>query len=293
MVANDSGSADEALGWVQAGRHYDVAVVDTNVPGIGATALSAGLHECDAGRELPVVAMTNLGERRLCTIDAPAASVSKPVKTVPLRNALVCALGSDPEPTAAEPPAERTPAERTPAERTPAERTPAVTTPAETTPAGRPLRILLAEDNSINQLVNRLMASKLGHQVDVIDNGIGVLEALRSTSYDVVLMDVQMPGMDGLEATRRIRSDFPSSQQPWVIALTASVDLGDRAAGRAVRRGWMTTSRSRSRPRSSSSLSTPFRYPSPSTAFDESVIAGKLRTAVTTVLTALYQPWRW
>jgi CheY-like chemotaxis protein len=92
------------------------------------------------------------------------------------------------------------------------------------------LRILLAEDNPINQLVNRLIPTKLGHRVDVVENGQEVLDALRTDSYDVVLMDVQMPEMDGLEATRRIRAECAPSRQPWIIALTASADRADRAA---------------------------------------------------------------
>jgi CheY-like chemotaxis protein/HPt (histidine-containing phosphotransfer) domain-containing protein len=93
-----------------------------------------------------------------------------------------------------------------------------------------PLRILLAEDNSINQRVGLLLLEKMGYVADVAGNGIEVLEALRRQPYDLILMDVQMPGMDGLEAARRIRAEFPVERQPRIVALTANVLREQREA---------------------------------------------------------------
>ncbi len=91
-----------------------------------------------------------------------------------------------------------------------------------------PLHLLLAEDNVINQKVELRLLERLGYRADVAANGMEVLEALRRKPYDVVLMDIQMPDMDGIEATRRIRAQWPEDQQPCIIALTAHTMEEDR-----------------------------------------------------------------
>jgi CheY-like chemotaxis protein/HPt (histidine-containing phosphotransfer) domain-containing protein len=91
-----------------------------------------------------------------------------------------------------------------------------------------PLRLLLAEDNATNQKVALHFLAQLGYQADVAANGEEVLTSLRRQGYDVVLMDVHMPEMDGLEATRRIREQWPAEQRPYLIAMTASAMEGDR-----------------------------------------------------------------
>jgi len=94
--------------------------------------------------------------------------------------------------------------------------------------AALPLRILLVEDNATNQKLARLLLERMGYRTDLAFNGLEAVQALHRQPYDVVLMDMQMPEMDGLEATRRIRSDFPAAQQPRIIAMTANALRGDR-----------------------------------------------------------------
>ena len=91
-----------------------------------------------------------------------------------------------------------------------------------------PLHILLAEDDSVNQMVALHMLQKLGYRADVAANGYEVLNALDRQDYDVILMDNRMPEMDGVEATRRIRADLPLEKQPYIVAMTASALEGDR-----------------------------------------------------------------
>ncbi|MDF1665174.1 MAG: response regulator, partial [Planctomycetota bacterium] len=86
-----------------------------------------------------------------------------------------------------------------------------------------PLSILVAEDNRTNQKVIQMVLKKLGYTADVVANGLEAIEALRSKDYDVILMDMHMPEMDGLTATKTIRKDFPEDKQPKIIALTANV----------------------------------------------------------------------
>ena len=91
-----------------------------------------------------------------------------------------------------------------------------------------PLRILLAEDNRVNQKFALLMLRKFGYQADVAINGVQVLQALHHQPYDVVLMDIEMPEMDGLTATRHICQTWSAGDRPRIIALTAYALQEDR-----------------------------------------------------------------
>jgi CheY-like chemotaxis protein len=93
--------------------------------------------------------------------------------------------------------------------------------------ARHPLRILLAEDNIVNQKLALRLLEQMGYRADLASNGIEAVEAVERQSYDVILMDVQMPEMDGLEATRQIVAKWPDTH-PRVIGLTANAMQGDR-----------------------------------------------------------------
>ncbi len=91
-----------------------------------------------------------------------------------------------------------------------------------------PLSILLAEDNPINQIVAASILDEMAYKVELAENGRQAVEALRKKAYDVIFMDMQMPEMDGLEATRYIRAEFPPDRQPIIIAMTANAMDGDK-----------------------------------------------------------------
>jgi signal transduction histidine kinase/DNA-binding response OmpR family regulator/HPt (histidine-containing phosphotransfer) domain-containing protein len=216
IIAVPAASGAEALElFHQAeGQPFDLAILDMQMPGMDGLMLAEAIRQIDRERQLPLVMLTSLGkldnDPRLREF---AAFLNKPVKASQLYNTLVNVFASGaPVSNLAETAAR-----------------PAGTDDVDAHLAERlPLRILLAEDNSTNQKLAVLMLERLGYRPDVAANGLEVLDALHRQSYDLVLMDVQMPEMDGLEATRRIRAEYPSEAQPFIIAMTANVMEGDR-----------------------------------------------------------------
>ncbi|MEZ4300591.1 MAG: ATP-binding protein [Polyangiaceae bacterium] len=96
-----------------------------------------------------------------------------------------------------------------------------------------PLRVLVAEDNPINQRVALMLLERLGYRADVAGNGVEAVEAITTRPYDLILMDVRMPEMDGITATRRIRESVPAHRQPRIVAMTANATVEDREACRS------------------------------------------------------------
>jgi CheY-like chemotaxis protein len=172
--------------------------------------LAGRLRRLPAGKQLPLILLTSLGTR---PPDLPpgVTFLTKPVKAVTLRNTLASVLRA----SAAARPGTNLPGPRRPG------------------PAAPGLRILLAEDNAVNAKVARLMIGRLGHRIDTVSNGREALDAVQRVRYDVVFMDVRMPEMDGLAATRAIRATGPVDRQPRIVAMTASALVDDREACRA------------------------------------------------------------
>jgi PAS domain S-box-containing protein len=207
MEAVATASPTEALARLEEGDRFDVAVLDMMMPEMDGLALAREIRRLRDERELPLVLLTSLG--RLPQAQSAgefAVQLSKPVRASQLYNALVKALAEHVPEAAGERMAE------------------------EGKPATSPLRILLAEDNAVNQQVALKLLDQLGYHADVTSNGLEALAALEQQPYDVVLMDVQMPELDGLEASRRICERWPADDRPRIIAMTANAMPEDRAA---------------------------------------------------------------
>jgi len=165
----------------------------------------------EAGHTLPLVLFTSLG-RKEADERLFAATLAKPLRQSQLFDTLVSLLGSDPTADAA------------------LRAAPAAAKPRmDAGMAGRhPLRILLAEDNVVNQKLALRLLQQMGYRADLASNGIEAIECVERQPYDVVLMDVQMPEMDGLEASRRIVAKWAAHQRPRIVAMTANAMQGDR-----------------------------------------------------------------
>ena len=200
-----------ALALIEAGERFDVAVLDLQMPDMDGSELAEALHRHAPGRDLPCVLLSSLGRSFSERERAPFAAVlNKPLRFSTLFQILVSVLQQE-TPTLAD----------------------GGHTPGPEHGNGREartLRLLLVEDNPVNQRVAAHLLGKLGYKADLAGNGLEALAALARQPYDVLLMDVQMPEMDGLEATRRIVADHPAASRPHIIAMTANAMEGDREA---------------------------------------------------------------
>ena len=200
MRARDTEFPTEALEWILRGDHFDIAVLDTHMPAMNGVMLAAKIREVRDSHALPLVMLTSLGHReRNAQAAAFAAHLTKPIRPSQLFDVLMGVFGQEADYDVG--------------------RLEAVDTELARV---LPLRILIAEDNSVNQKLAVSLLKKIGYRADVAGNGVEALDALERQRYDVVLMDVQMPEMDGLEATRRIHERWSGAERPYVIAATAN-----------------------------------------------------------------------
>ncbi|HEV8488918.1 MAG TPA: GAF domain-containing protein [Candidatus Limnocylindrales bacterium] len=199
----------EALDWVRGGREFDAAVLDFLMPERDGIELADDLAALRPDRPVPVVILSSIGQHgRLAT--NVTATLVKPVKPSALHDALADAVNAavvdQPNVPAASP-----------------------TTVVTGLAVDPSLRVLLAEDNAVNQKLALRLLDRMGLRADVVEDGRAAVDAVAGGIYDVVLMDVQMPAMDGLEATRQIRGQWP--ERPLrIVGLTANAMAGDREA---------------------------------------------------------------
>jgi PAS domain S-box-containing protein len=221
MVPRAAQSADEALEWLRAGEAFDVAVLDMQMPGMDGVMLAREIRRMPGREKLPLVLLSSLGQREVTSEkNLFNAALTKPVKPSQLFDLIAGTFKDAAAAAAAAAPAPVPVPGLVPVKVAP-------TAPVEK--SGQSVRVLLAEDNAVNQKVATHMLAAIGFRPDIAANGLEVIEALRRQTYDVILMDVQMPEMDGLEATRRIVAGQPDpAKRPWIIALTANAVQGDR-----------------------------------------------------------------
>lgn len=200
-------AGQEALDWLAAGQRCDLAILDMQMPELDGLMLAARIRQMADLPAFPLVMLSSVGQQIGRKEGLFAANLTKPVKQQQLLAVLSDLLGQ----TAVSPHTSFQPA---PA---PAE---SMIDPAFS--QTYPLRILLAEDNLINQKVALRILERLGYQADLAANGQEVLEKLDGDTYDLVLMDVQMPVMDGVTATKAIRESWPPARQPQIVAMTAN-----------------------------------------------------------------------
>ena len=205
MCPHVAASGREALAWIERGDAFDLAIIDMQMPEMDGLTLAAEIRRRRNADTLPLVLLSS-GRRERDT-DLFAATLTKPVKPSQLFDVLIRII----EPTQA-----------------------LAIAPAATArqvdkglAARLPMRILLAEDNAVNQKVALRVLARFGYRADVAANGLEVLDALARQSYDLILMDVHMPEMDGLTASREICRRYPSVR-PRLVAMTANAMQGDR-----------------------------------------------------------------
>ncbi len=209
MLPFSSGSPEEVLTWVRRGDPFDLAIMDLHMPEMDGMMLAERLRTLRKADQLPLVLLSSLGGNAgELETDIFAASLMKPVRPSALFNTLLGIFAVQPVQPETSAPARPT---------------------LDAEMASRhPLRILLAEDNAVNQKLALRLLSQMGYRADLASNGLEAVQAVERQPYDVILMDVQMPEMDGLEATRQICARWSPGERPRIVAMTASAMQGDR-----------------------------------------------------------------
>src|SRR5690606_10783301 len=199
------------------GESFDLAILDMQMPGMDGLTLAGEIRKLPAANSMPLVLLTSMGVRA----DSPdfanaafASCLTKPIKPAQLHEVLLRVISG------AKPVAKKNPV------------------PSKLDPKlseRLPLRLLLCDDNAINQKVAARLLQQMGYKPDIAGNGVEALAALDRQQYDLIFMDIQMPEMDGMEATAQIRkrqqdrANYPNYKSSIVIvAMTANAMTGDR-----------------------------------------------------------------
>ncbi len=213
MLTRTACSGMEALDYFEKGEVFDLAILDMQMPEMDGMTLAQKIHDLPYQESLPLMMLTSVGKYQLSQADIEkhfVAFLNKPIKQAQLLENLV-RLCTDKFVKFEQPKK-------------------LVTTIDHHLAEKYPLQILLAEDNGVNQQLATQLLKKMGYRADVVGNGLEAINALERQYYDVILMDLQMPEMDGLTATQKICEQWSAAKRPWIIAVTANAMQGDREA---------------------------------------------------------------
>ena len=207
MIPSETESSETALEWVRRGDPFDLALLDYHMPALDGVGLARLMRRSQDAASLPILILSSVA------LDAEAKSsvtgtMLKPIKPSRLLDAISVALRQE---TVARPHAELF----------------RLTSELGTQ---HPLRILVAEDNSVNKKVAQLLFAKLGYTPDFVSDGQEAVASVQRQIYDLLFMDVRMPVMDGLAATREICRRLPSDRRPRIVAMSANALEDDRKA---------------------------------------------------------------
>jgi GAF domain-containing protein/DNA-binding response OmpR family regulator len=207
MLPHETKSPLQALRRLKKGEVFDLLIIDLQMPEMDGIMLTRELRKLKGMKELPIILLTSLGRREVDADDLDfAAYLTKPLKPSALFDALAGIFAR---------------------QKVSVSKADTAKTKLDPEMAKKfPLRILLAEDNQVNQKLALRLLEQMGYRADVASNGLEAVESVKRQPYDVILMDVQMPEMDGLDATRIIRE--LDVRQPYIVAMTANAMQGDR-----------------------------------------------------------------
>jgi len=211
MSSQETEFPGEVLNLIKQGNHFDLIITDMHMPELDGLMLTREIRKFQNAEALPIILLTSLGRRELGADELNfSAYLTKPLKPSALYDTLTGLFAKN----------------RVLAEAEPATFRGKGVLDVEMA-VRHPLRILLAEDNTVNQKLALRILEQMGYRADVASNGIEAVESVERQTYDVILMDVQMPEMDGLDATRTVRK-LNQITQPHIIAMTANALEGDR-----------------------------------------------------------------
>jgi PAS domain S-box-containing protein len=196
-------TASAALQALDSDPPFAVALLDSHLGEEEGSQLAEAIHARHGETAPPILLLSPLGERAAHPPHGISEIVTKPIHEAALLQAILRALGREPAPSRRE------------------------SSALEHFATAHPLRILVAEDNPVNQRVTLLLLQRLGYEARIVCNGRELLETLETENFDVVLIDVQMPEIDGLSAAQEICHRHPPERRPWMIALTANATEGD------------------------------------------------------------------